>query len=191
VAVNGGQPTIRSIAVSTSVLAALVAGVGWTVGFTITQALLLATAATALGCLRLLARPGDFSPSGWPVHGDSGRDHGVRREVARLSWGLGSKTARVDRRSALRLRVLAVGRLAERGLNLDSAADANACRALLGDLAYDTLRADQRNGPHYEDFVGTLAAVDRIGPGVGAGATRRRFARRYAVRSGLRRTRNS
>ncbi|CAA9400724.1 MAG: hypothetical protein AVDCRST_MAG75-2125 [uncultured Propionibacteriaceae bacterium] len=153
----------RPITGSTITVAVVVGFVGWVVGFDVVHALLLATAATALGALRVLVGPGATYSAGWPQHDYSGQDHGARREVARLSWGLIGSESRVERRSALRLREVAVGRLAERGLDLDSPDHERDCRQLLGDPGYDTLRADRRNGPYYTEFVHTVGVVERLG----------------------------
>ena len=155
--------TPRPVTGLTVTVAVVVGLVGWVVGFDVIHALLLATAATALGSLRVLVGSGATYSSGWPRHDYYDSDHGARRDVARLSWGLIGTDSRVERRSALRLREVAVGRLAERGLDLDSPDHERECRQLLGDLGYDTLRADRRNGPYYTEFVHTVGVVERLG----------------------------
>lgn len=141
------------------VTATVVGGVAWFFGVDLLHALLLAMATATLGGLLLLLKID--GTDGWPLHDDTGHDQGARREVARLSWSL-SGESRVERRSVRRLRELALGRLAEQGLDLDDRADEAECRRLLGDLAYDTVAPDQRNPPHYRDFVHTLSAVERL-----------------------------
>lgn len=68
----------------------------------------------------------------WPAAAEEGGD-GARREVARLSWALSAGEDTVNAHTVRRLRTLAEHRLRLRGLSLDSPADLDECRRLLGD----------------------------------------------------------
>ena len=87
---------------------------------------------------------------------------GVRREVARLSWGMQGIEARVDHRSVTRLRESARRRLAGSGIELDEPADADRARERLGALPYQVLTSDRNFRPSFDQFARTIAAVESL-----------------------------
>ncbi|HLT60029.1 MAG TPA: hypothetical protein VK020_02500 [Microlunatus sp.] len=148
---------LRTTAIGSLVVAAIVAGAAWLVGLDLLKCLLLAIAVALCGTFRLFTEYGDNA--GWPEPEDRGRDRGARREVARLSWTLQGYASQVDARSARRLRTLAAAALAEHGADLDRPEDQDRCRRLLGDRAHRTLAADR---PHYDDFVHVIDRLEHL-----------------------------
>lgn len=140
----------------------VVASIGLVAGMALVSATLLAVAVLLVGCLALLAF-GDGDP-GWPDDEQVVSNDGARREVARLSWAMHGKDARVETRSARRLHAVAAARLAERGLSLDDPSDEAACIDLLGPGPYAALCSDVRNPPQFDQFTAALTAVERLHP---------------------------
>jgi hypothetical protein len=144
-----------------AVVALLLAAAGFVLGLSWWNSLALGLAAVAAYGLR---RPPDVNTDeDWPDRGERA-DKGARREVARLSWSLQGFESRVERASVRRLRRIATGRLAERGLTLTAPADAAACRQLLGDRSYALLSTDEGDRPFYDDFREAVGAVERLHP---------------------------
>lgn len=141
------------------VVGGIVVALGWVIGLDLPMCLTLGLLAIGLDGLRLLL---GGEEEVWRVEPDPQRNVGTRREVARLSWSLHGLEDRVDRRSAVRLHDVAAGRLAERGLDLDSPDDESACRRILGDQPYATLRIDPNHLPRYTAFVAALGVVERL-----------------------------
>jgi len=129
------------------------------VGFDLEHCVLV-TAGT--GVVLLLRRLPGTAGDEWPERQQNLSDSGVRREVARLSWGLHGHEGRVDRRSALRLRSLASRRLERVGIDLDDPGDAEGARRLLGDQAYATLTAESAHPPRYDHFARAVVAVQQL-----------------------------
>ncbi|MFC7622980.1 hypothetical protein [Microlunatus sp. GCM10028923] len=148
---------LRTTALGSLVVAAILGGGAWLVGLDPLKCLLIVIAVALFGSFRLFTEFGDNA--GWPEPNDRGRDRGARREVARLSWTLQGHASQVDARSGRRLRTLAAETLAEHGLDLTRDEDQERCRALLGERAYRTLEADR---PHYDEFVGVLNRLEQL-----------------------------
>lgn len=140
--------------------AALTAG-AWLIGLDLAAAVSIGLFAAALYALRWLTG-GDTDA--WIPEVETSHITGTRRDVARLSWGLHGRDARVDRWSATRLHTLAAHRLADRGLDLDDPDDADACRAVLGGRTYDALTLDPNRLPRLPEFVAALDVVERLTP---------------------------
>lgn len=143
-----------------AVVAVLVTVAGWAFGLGWGSALAVALATVAV--VELRRTPQTDHDEGWPAPPDAASDHGVRREVTRLSWSLQGHESRVERPSLLRLRALADHRLGQRGLHLDDPTDADACRGLLGERAHQVLTAGPRTQVRFEAFSATLAAVEKL-----------------------------
>ena len=149
---------VRTLAAS-----AVTFGLALLIGVDLGHCLLLALGAAVLVLLgRLLPEADD---DGWPERESGPSDRGVRREVARLSWGLHGYESRVDRRSVARLRAIADRRLAGSGVDLDEPADAERASGLLGRTAYAALTGDPNSPPRYEDFARAVAAVEQLPTG--------------------------
>ena len=58
---------------------------------------------------------------------------------------------------------MATGRLAVRGLDLDRAEDAAACRSALGEVAYAVVGADSRAQVDFNTFTAAVTAVEKLG----------------------------
>jgi hypothetical protein len=146
--------------VKPTLVAVLVTSAAWLVGLDLGHALLLGGVGVILFELQQLpdAQPVDA----WPVRHDDSVTQGVRREVARLSWGMQGIEARVDHRSVTRLRESAHRRLAGAGIELDEPADADRARERLGALPYQVLTSDRNFRPSFDQFAQTIAAVERL-----------------------------
>ena len=140
-------------------VAGAVFAVMFVVGLDIAHAVLLALAAVAVLQLRGLTGGQD---EGWPDREDDRADAGVRREVARLSWGLSGFESRVDRRSLATLRGLAAHRLRRHGIDLDEPADAPRARQLLGEPAWTTVTSDPTSPPRFDSFARAVTAVEQL-----------------------------
>lgn len=140
-------------------VAGLVFGAALVVGVDVPHAVLLALALAVL--LQLRGLTGGVE-EGWPERQDERSDAGVRREVARLSWGLSGFESRVDRRSLATLRGLAAARLRRHGVDLDEPADAVRARRLLGDPAYATVTSDPASLPRFDSFARAVTAVEQL-----------------------------
>jgi hypothetical protein len=143
-----------------ALVAVLVATVAWLVGLDLSHAVLLGGAGAIVFELRHLpdAEPVDA----WPVRHDDSVIQGVRREVARLSWGMQGIEARVDHRSVARLQQSARRRLAGSGIDLDAPEDADQAQARLGALPYQVLTSDRNFRPTFDQFARTIAAVEGL-----------------------------
>ena len=146
--------TVRSVLV-----AGLVFTLTLVVGVDLAHCFLLAVA-TGVG-LQLRELPGT-EDDGWPEREDERGDAGVRREVARLSWGLSGFESRVDRRTLAKLRGLAAHRLQQHGVDLDDASAADQARRLLGDQAYATLTSGPGSLPRFDSFTRAVTAVEQL-----------------------------
>ncbi len=156
----------RGLSRETVVLAVIgliaIAVLAWAVGLEWPEAILVALSAVAVLGLRRL--PVTNADDGWPALPDDADDRGVRRDVTRLSWTLHGYEARVERPSVRRLRAVAARRLAARGLDLESPADAEACRTALGETAYAVVNADSRAQVDFDTFTEAVAAVEQLSP---------------------------
>ncbi len=153
-------PGIRAARiVGRTLVAALIAALGWLIGLQPANALSLSVFALALYALRGLT-PGEVD--NWRPEPDTTHNTGTRREIARLSWGMHGQDARVDRWSTRRLYALAARRLSVRGLDLGASEDSAGCRRVLGDQTYDALKPDPNNLPRYTSFVAALDVVERL-----------------------------
>lgn len=148
-----------SDAVRPVLLAALVLGATLVVGLDVAHAVLLALAVVVLVQLRGVT---GGEEQGWPDREDDQVDAGVRREVARLSWGLSGFESRVDRRALATLRGLAAHRLLRHGVDLDDPAAALRARELLGDAAHATVTSDPASLPRFDSFARAVTAVEQL-----------------------------
>jgi hypothetical protein len=137
----------------------LVFGLALVVGVDVAHCFLVALAVVALVQLRRL---GGSDDGGWPDREDDRTDTGVRREVARLSWGLSGFESRVDRRTLAMLRGTADRRLLRHGVDLDDPAAAARARQLLGDQAYATLTSGPGSLPRFDSFTRAVSAVEQL-----------------------------
>ena len=140
-------------------LLAVVFGVTFVIGVDLVHCLLLAVGALVLTQLRRLPPATDDE---WPERPADPSDRGVRREVARLSWGLHGYESRVDHRSVERLYAIAAHRLRPAGIDLDDPADADRARLLLGPGPYAAVTSDRATPPRYEVFARAVAAVEAL-----------------------------
>jgi hypothetical protein len=90
---------------------------------------------------------------------------GERREALLLTWALAGYDGRVSRRALQQVQDVGTHRLARHGLDLASAGDEAALRALVGPRALATLRCAREPWPRLADVVHTITVLDRIGPG--------------------------
>ena len=148
---------LRTTAIGTLVVAAILGGAAWLVGLDPLKCLLVAIAVALCGAFRLYSEYGDNAR--WPEQSDRSRDRGARREVARLSWTLQGYASQVDARSARRLRGLVAATMAELGADLERPEDVERCRRLIGERAYRTLAEDR---PHYDEFVHVLDRLEQL-----------------------------
>jgi hypothetical protein len=154
------------VVVKPALVAVLVTSAAWLVGLDLGHALLLGGAGVILFELQRL--PDALPVDGWPVRHDDNVTQGVRREVARLSWGMQGIEARVGHRSVTRLRESARRRLAGSGIELDDPADADRARERLGALPYQVLTSDRNFRPSFDQFARTIAAVESLTAGAGS-----------------------
>ena len=159
---SAALPSTRRRLVTATIAGALLSGLGWVVGLDWPHAALIGICLVAAVGLRRV--PSDSVDPSWAPRADERADHGVRRDVARLSWYLQGHESRVERTSVRRLRAIAVRRLGERGLDLDAAADEAACRSLLGARAHAVLTAEPHRRPPFDDFLAAVDAVENLSP---------------------------
>jgi hypothetical protein len=146
--------------VKPALVAVVVTSAVWLIGLDLGHALLLGGAGVIIFELQ---RVPDAEPvDGWPVRHDDSVTQGVRREVARLSWGMQGIEARVDHRSVIRLQESARRRLASSGIELDEPADADRARELLGALPFQVLTSDRNFRPTFDQFARAIAAVEGL-----------------------------
>lgn len=140
-------------------LLAVVFGVTFVVGVDLVHCVLLAVGTLLVVQLRRLPQPdGDE----WPERPADPGDRGVRREVARLSWGLHGYESRVDYRSVARLRAIAARRLQPAGVDLDDPDHADRARRMLGPGPYAAVTSDRATPPRYDVFARAVAAVEAL-----------------------------
>ena len=149
-----------------ALVAVLVTSAAWLIGFDLAHAVLLGGTGVILFELQQL--PDGDPVVGWPVRHDDNVTQGVRREVARLSWGMQGIEARVDHRSVLRLHESARRRLAASGIELDEPADADRARERLGALPFQVLTSDRNFRPSFDQFARTITAVESLPLDTGA-----------------------
>jgi hypothetical protein len=155
------SPGLPPSAIGWAVGSLLVASISaWAIGLEWPEALLIGLTAAALLGLRRL--PSTNSDEEWPPRADNAGDRGVRRDVTRLSWTLQGYESRVERPSLRRLRAVAVRRLAAQGLDLEQPADAAACRAILGQQAYEVVTADGQTAVRFDTFTQAVTTVENL-----------------------------
>lgn len=135
-------------------------GLGWAVGLDLSHAAALAVAAVILVELRKVSW--FTEDEGWPERDLGPTDQGVRRDIARLSWGMDGFQSRVDRASVNRLRGVAVARLARLGVDLDDPSDREQARALLGAPSYGLLISGTTDLPTFAVFAAAVTAVEQL-----------------------------
>ncbi len=163
----GGSGRLRG----TIALAVLLAGVlpaGLALfGVAPTQVILLG-AVGATVCALIRARPAMADPPGWPERVELNQDAGARRDIARLSWSVSGSDRQVGRTLRLRLREVAVRRLARRGIDLNSAevSDQTVRAAIeaLGADAYRAIDPDLHEVIGLARFSAAVAAVEALEP---------------------------
>jgi hypothetical protein len=87
---------------------------------------------------------------------------GARDDVHVLGWAVADLKGRVQPRALERVRGIARGRLAQRGLDLDAASDRSRVEGLIGARAYATLHSNVSNMPSQAALLATLDALDRV-----------------------------
>ena len=142
-----------------ALLVAAVFGVAFVVGVDLVHCVLLAAGTLLLALLRRLP---EVEGDEWPEREPDASDRGVRREVARLSWGLHGFESRVDRRSVHRLHAIALRRLHGCGVDLDDPADAERARQLLGPGPYAAVTSDPSTLPRFDVFARAVRAVEAL-----------------------------
>jgi len=90
---------------------------------------------------------------------------GARRDAQELSWAMAGRGGRVGRRPMLALRAAAAHRLARHGLDLSSADDEPAVRALIGVRATAVLTRVGGPAPRVGDVEHVITVLERLGPG--------------------------
>jgi hypothetical protein len=87
---------------------------------------------------------------------------GARDDVQVLGWAVADLRGHVQPRALERVRGVARGRLAQRGLDLDKASDRPHIEALIGARAYATLHSNVSNMPSQAALLASLDALDRV-----------------------------
>lgn len=131
------------------------------------QALLLG-ALGATVCALIRFRPPTIDPPSWPEATILDQEHGARRDIARLSWSVSSNDRQVGRTLRLRLRQVALRRLARRGIDLtdpdlrDAAVKALGANGSDGAEAYRALDPDLREVIGLATFTAAVQAVESL-----------------------------
>lgn len=136
-----------------AVLVALV----WFAGFGAAYAVVIATAIAVVVLAWSDLPDGDVSAR-WPSRAVA--PDGVRDDLERLTWQLGTSRGPVGEGAVRQVRALAAARLARRRLDLDDPADRAAVEALLGPAVYRALCQSTR--PTLAALVRCLDAIDGI-----------------------------
>lgn len=145
-------------------LGVAVGAVAWLLGMDVAHAIGLGAVLTALaGCLGLVGEQADLA---WPRPAAATRP-GSRRDVVQLGWSIvgrarGLRGGRAAPDAVRRLRTLAEGVLALRGIRLDDPAAEPEVRRLLGDDAPSLLRRGSGLSPSTAEFVSVLARVEAL-----------------------------
>ena len=92
------------------------------------------------------------------------RQAGARGDLQDLAWSMAGRDGRAGERAMRRLRDVAAVRLARHGLDLTSADDTPALRALLGDRVLGTLRRRSSPLPTVRELQDALTALEALGP---------------------------
>ncbi len=151
----------RKLIVGTAILAVATGGLAWVVGVSPVQCLLLASAVVFFRVtFGFLAKVDEEHVL--PPLDDSGRSHGARREVSRLSWTMVGQDNRVGEIPFRRLRALAATRLRLRGIDPGDESGQQAARELLGDLCYDTLVGELGHPPSVAVFERCLVTLEKL-----------------------------
>jgi hypothetical protein len=157
--------------------ASLAVGVGvgllaWLLGMDAGHAIGLG--AVLAGLVAGISLVGDQADVVWPLPPAVPRA-GSRRDIPQLGWSLAGRArglhgARVSSDAVRRLRTLAEGALALRGIALDDPASEPAVRVLLGDGAPALLRRGSGASPSTAEFVAVLGRLEQLGRDPGDGA---------------------
>lgn len=150
--------------VGSIVLGVAVGAVAWLLGMDAGHAIGLGAVLTALALG--LALVGEQADLRWPPAVAASRP-GSRRDVTQLGWSLvgrarGLRGGRAAPDAVRRLRTLAEGALALRGIHLDDPAAEPEVRRLLGDDAPALLRRGSGASPSTASFVAVLARVEAL-----------------------------
>jgi hypothetical protein len=98
----------------------------------------------------------------WPTAPPIASD-GLRRETSNLSWALRTRNGIVDDAVIVRVRAIAVNRLARRQLSLDNPAHRPAIEALIGARVYSVLSPlGTRPRVRLAALAGTLEILERL-----------------------------
>lgn len=158
------RPRLLRRAAGCLALGVTVGVVAWLLGMDVGHAIGLGAVLTALtGCLSLVGEQADLR---WPQPAAATRP-GSRRDVVQLGWSLvgrarGLRGGRAAPDAMRRLRSLAEGALALRGIQLDDPAAEPEVRRLLGDDAPALLRRGSGLAPSTAAFVAVLARVEDL-----------------------------
>lgn len=131
------------------------------------QAVLLGALGATL-CALIRFRPSTVDPPNWPEATILDQDHGARRDIARLSWSVSGNDRQVGRTLRLRLRQVALRRLARRGIDLtdpdmrDAAIEALGADGADGADAYRALDPDLREVIGLTTFISAVHAVESL-----------------------------
>jgi hypothetical protein len=145
-----------------SIVVAILAGaVCWFFGLGILPSLVVVLVVGALGVLL-----GVLGPTGgaleWPLAPPQPND-GARRETAELSWALRTRSGVVSGTVILRIRRIAVTRLAARRLDLDNPAHRRAIEALVGARFYALMNpGSSRQLVRLPVVLGALDILERL-----------------------------
>lgn len=132
-----------------------------------TQALLLGALGATL-CALIRFRPSTGDPPSWPEATILDQEHGARRDISRLSWSVSGNDRQVGRTLRLRLRQVAIRRLARRGIDLadpelrDVAIEALGAAGSDGADAYRALDPDLREVIGLTTFTAAVRAVESL-----------------------------
>ena len=132
-----------------------------------TQAVLLGALGATL-CALIRFRPATADPPSWPEATILEQDHGARRDIARLAWSVSGNDRQVGRTLRLRLRQVALRRLARRGIDLtdpdqrDAAIEALGAAGPDGTDAYRALDPDLREVIGLTTFTAAVRAVESL-----------------------------
>lgn len=146
------------------VLVVVVPGGAALFGMAPTQALLLGALGATL-CALIRFRPSAIDPPSWPEATMLDQDRGARRDIARLSWSVSGNDRQVGRTLRLRLRQVALRRLARRGIDLTDPEMRDAVIEALGvggSDAYRALDPDLREVIGLTTFTAAVQAVESL-----------------------------
>lgn len=158
-------------AVGCAAIGVVIGTVAWVLGMDGPHAVGLGAVLIAVaGCLALL---GEQSEVAWAADDPVARP-GSRRDVVQLGWSLAARSrgrlgGRVSSDAVRRLRTLAAGALALRGVDLDDADAQGEVRRLLGDDAPALLRRGSAEAPSTGAFAALLGRVEGLLPPVDRG----------------------